>query len=61
MINKEKLLTAKEWIGKLANGINPLNDELRESRESRDGFLDLRDRNIDPKVRAFVMFMRLQE
>ena len=28
MINKEKLLTAKEWIGKLANGINPLNDEL---------------------------------
>ena len=28
MINKEKLLIAKEWIEKLANGINPLNDEL---------------------------------
>jgi hypothetical protein len=23
--------------------------------------VDLRDRNIDPKERAFVMFMRLQE
>lgn len=28
MINKEKLVTAKVWIEKLANGINPLNDEL---------------------------------
>lgn len=28
MIDKEKLSTAKVWIEKLANGINPLNDEL---------------------------------
>lgn len=28
MIDKEKLVTAKVWIEKLANGINPLNDEL---------------------------------
>lgn len=27
----------------------------------RRGLVDLRDRNIDPKERAFVMFMRLQE
>ena len=28
MIDMEKLATAKVWIEKLANGINPLNDEL---------------------------------
>lgn len=28
MIDMEKLVTAKVWIEKLANGINPLNDEL---------------------------------
>lgn len=28
MIDMEKLITAKVWIEKLANGINPLNDEL---------------------------------
>lgn len=28
MIDKEKLNSAKVWIEKLANGINPLNDEL---------------------------------
>lgn len=28
MIELEKLVTAKAWIEKLANGINPLNDEL---------------------------------
>ena len=28
MIDLEKLVTAKVWIEKLANGINPLNDEL---------------------------------
>lgn len=28
MINVEKLNSAKAWIEKLANGINPLNDEL---------------------------------
>ncbi|MBR6286097.1 MAG: hypothetical protein IKR18_03785 [Bacteroidaceae bacterium] len=27
MIDKEKIITAKMWIEKLANGINPLNDE----------------------------------
>ena len=28
MIDTKKLATAKVWIEKLANGINPLNDEL---------------------------------
>ena len=28
MIDEEKIVTAKVWIEKLANGINPLNDEL---------------------------------
>ena len=28
MIDMEKLATAKVWIEKLANGINPLNDEF---------------------------------
>ncbi|MCR5821270.1 MAG: hypothetical protein K6F94_10075 [Bacteroidaceae bacterium] len=28
MIDKEKLVTAKVWIEKLANGINPLNDKV---------------------------------
>lgn len=28
MIDMEKIITAKVWIEKLANGINPLNDEL---------------------------------
>ena len=28
MIDVEKLNSAKAWIEKLANGINPLNDEL---------------------------------
>lgn len=28
MIDKEKLKSAQKWIEKLANGINPLNDEL---------------------------------
>lgn len=31
MIDMEKIITAKVWIEKLANGINPLNDELEEN------------------------------